>query len=221
MDLTPNNDFRQPLQTELWDIQHQNYNWGQLDGTLGCVHCTSTTRPASPKNRQIIYETDTGRTWSWNGTAWVCIAPGGVGGKRYDSANVVLTTLANNTTEQLTGMETGAFNLEANRIYRVTFLVEWDSTVANDRFLFRIRRATLAGTQIGSEQSEAILNIASREHSVVNGLYVTTTAETGTTFLLTSARSAGTGTNRIYKSNSTRPYGLIELVGASGSMASV
>ena len=32
--------------------------------------CTSTTRPASPYTGQVIYETDTGLTSVWNGTAW-------------------------------------------------------------------------------------------------------------------------------------------------------
>jgi len=32
--------------------------------------CTSTTKPASPYEGQVIYETDTGLTSVWNGTAW-------------------------------------------------------------------------------------------------------------------------------------------------------
>ena len=33
--------------------------------------CTSSTRPASPYDGQMIYETDTDKTLVWNGTAWV------------------------------------------------------------------------------------------------------------------------------------------------------
>lgn len=33
--------------------------------------CTSTTRPAVPYEGQLIYETDTDRVASWNGSAWV------------------------------------------------------------------------------------------------------------------------------------------------------
>jgi hypothetical protein len=33
--------------------------------------CTSTTRPASPYEGQVIYETDTDRTLVWNASAWV------------------------------------------------------------------------------------------------------------------------------------------------------
>jgi hypothetical protein len=36
--------------------------------------CTSTTRPASPYEGQVIYETDTDRVLVWNASAWVMIA---------------------------------------------------------------------------------------------------------------------------------------------------
>ena len=35
--------------------------------------CTSTTRPASPFDGQVIYETDTDRAMVWNGTSWVVL----------------------------------------------------------------------------------------------------------------------------------------------------
>lgn len=35
--------------------------------------CTSTTRPTSPFNGQVIYETDTKQTLVWQGTAWVML----------------------------------------------------------------------------------------------------------------------------------------------------
>ena len=36
--------------------------------------CTSTTRPASPYEGQVIFETDTNSTLSWSGTAWVAVS---------------------------------------------------------------------------------------------------------------------------------------------------
>ena len=38
--------------------------------------CTSTTRPTTPYNGQVIYETDTGRALVWDGTAWEYLATG-------------------------------------------------------------------------------------------------------------------------------------------------
>lgn len=35
--------------------------------------CTSTTRPTSPFNGQVIYETDTKQTLVWQGTVWVML----------------------------------------------------------------------------------------------------------------------------------------------------
>lgn len=45
--------------------------------------CTSTTRPASPYDGQVIYETDTDKTLVYNGTGWVFLStsranPGGL-----------------------------------------------------------------------------------------------------------------------------------------------
>jgi len=45
--------------------------------------CTSSTRPASPYDGQVIYETDTDKTLVWNGSAWVFLStsrsnPGGL-----------------------------------------------------------------------------------------------------------------------------------------------
>lgn len=36
--------------------------------------CTSSTRPASPYEGQVIYETDTDRTLVWNGSGWVFLS---------------------------------------------------------------------------------------------------------------------------------------------------
>jgi hypothetical protein len=38
--------------------------------------CTSSTRPASPYDGQVIYETDTDRAMVWNGTGWVVLSTG-------------------------------------------------------------------------------------------------------------------------------------------------
>lgn len=35
--------------------------------------CTSTTRPSAPYAGQMVYETDTTRTVTWSGTAWVSV----------------------------------------------------------------------------------------------------------------------------------------------------
>jgi hypothetical protein len=37
--------------------------------------CTSTTRPASPFEGQMIYETDTDKTFVYNGSTWIDLSP--------------------------------------------------------------------------------------------------------------------------------------------------
>ena len=38
--------------------------------------CTSTSRPSTPFDGQVIYETDTDKALVWNGTAWVALSTG-------------------------------------------------------------------------------------------------------------------------------------------------
>lgn len=47
-----------------------NNNWDALDLKLGTQVCTSTTRPASPVQGMLVFETDTGFTRKYKGAAW-------------------------------------------------------------------------------------------------------------------------------------------------------
>lgn len=42
----------------------------KIDAAVGCAVCTSGTRPGSPWQGQLIFETDTGKVQVWNGSAW-------------------------------------------------------------------------------------------------------------------------------------------------------
>lgn len=42
----------------------------KIDAAVGCTVCTSGTRPGSPWQGQLIFETDTGKVQVWNGSAW-------------------------------------------------------------------------------------------------------------------------------------------------------
>jgi len=54
------------------------------------IVCTSGTRPASPVNGMTIYETDTGRYITWNGSAWSRV----IGGTNWRYAAYSTATLA-------------------------------------------------------------------------------------------------------------------------------
>lgn len=47
-----------------------NNPWAKVDTLLGTQVCTSTTRPSSPVQGQLIFETDTGLTRKYTGSAW-------------------------------------------------------------------------------------------------------------------------------------------------------
>ena len=53
------------------DAKDINDAFKQIDGYLGVFPCTSGTRPPSPKYRQVIRETDTGRLLYWDNSNWV------------------------------------------------------------------------------------------------------------------------------------------------------
>lgn len=57
---------------------------GRFQGHGAVTQCTSTTRPGSPDEGDIIYETDTDLFFGWNGSAWTSI---GGGGAEYQSAS--------------------------------------------------------------------------------------------------------------------------------------
>jgi hypothetical protein len=62
--------------------------------------CTSSTRPASPYEGQVIYETDTDRVLVWNNSAWVDPSTGRAekGGFTFIKS-VSLTTVTNNVSD--------------------------------------------------------------------------------------------------------------------------
>jgi hypothetical protein len=59
------------------DITDLNSNADDIDAAVGFTICTNATRPASPFTGQSIFETDTGDSFIWDGSAW---QPGGGGG---------------------------------------------------------------------------------------------------------------------------------------------
>lgn len=56
---------------ETADIDKLNDNFDKIDDAVGAFVCTSSTRPGTPWDGQIIFETDTNTFKVWNGSAWV------------------------------------------------------------------------------------------------------------------------------------------------------
>lgn len=220
-DLTPNFGFRKPLQTEDYNIDEQNYNWGVADNLIGVHLCTSTSRPSNPKVRQQIYETDTGQTFVWNGNYWVRTTPGTVGLRRYRTGQQLSANSTQN--EFLTGMESGAIWTEANRLYKVKALVEWHGDSLGIEPVFRIRQDGLNGPVWGKSPGRLLETTGTRYTTYIEAAILTGNNAGNRSFYVTGQRvTSGSTTMRIYGSSDTCPFVEIELMGgASGIMTDV
>ena len=168
--------------------------------------CTSSTRPATPYEGQMIYETDTDKVLVWNGSAWYANwnLPFGV---------MALTTLTTNdtaTTEKVT-ITSSSFTAIANRYYKITFFEgEIISTTATTYCQMRIRKGTTtAGTQLASATAYATTYPTAFSSGTVS---VITTLSAGAQQVVGTINfGAGTGTCASY---ATAPaYLLVEDIG--------
>lgn len=100
--------------------------------------CTSSTRPSVPYEGQLIYETDTDRVASWNGSAWVYTATGGLITVKGETA---FSNVANVTAD---GVFTSAYTN-----YRM--IIRFQISVG--QLSFQLRAATVDATTNYSTQS--------------------------------------------------------------------
>lgn len=77
----PNPD---PVTGDIVDITKLNENADKIDGAISATVCTSSTRPATPFQGQIIAETDTNKLYVRIGTTWFRVFS--------ENASVALTT---------------------------------------------------------------------------------------------------------------------------------
>lgn len=72
--LTSRLKLRKPATTDVVNVDTDlSANFDLIDGAIDSTVCTSGTRPATPFAGQTILETDTKKTYIWNGTIWVPI----------------------------------------------------------------------------------------------------------------------------------------------------
>jgi hypothetical protein len=144
------------------------------------IVCTSSTRPGSPTEGQVIYETDTDRVYVWNGTAWIEVgltfSPPAC--RVYHNANqsipnTTVTVLAfNNERFDTASMHDNVTNnsritITKAGLYVVTGNVEWPTNVAGERVLSVILNAAL--TTIA--QVRALPNTAERTAMALTTVY--------------------------------------------------
>ena len=94
--------------------------------------CTSTNRPTTPYEGQVIYETDTDKVFVWNGTAWVI--PNSPAQNPTGLELVSATTFSASATPSINGCFSSTY---AN--YRI---LAWISTSASTNIRIRWRYGT-------------------------------------------------------------------------------
>lgn len=218
---TPRLGLLKPDAADLYDVGIDNGNMDKLDRVGGLTFCTSVTRPVDPFDGMEIYETDTSLHYAWQAGSpgeWVQITSGSIIGQRYDFPNNTLTTMVNNTTEQLTGMGTGALVIPPNRSVLVRAYVEYDD-VTNGILTWRIRTNDLAGGAWGTKRGRPQVASADRQHEMIEAYVAVGVSGFSGQYVLTAQRAATNATvPRIYRSNVGRPFMYAEVKGHSSRM---
>ena len=115
--------------------------------------CTSSTRPASPYEGQVIYETDTDRVLVWNNSAWVDPSTGRTGRSGYvkiTPTSATNGTVGTNGDVTFSAVGSGDINncfTDDFANYRIMFTGEHSSATATAMYLqLRIGSTTAGGT---------------------------------------------------------------------------
>lgn len=146
--------------------------------TKGILTCTSSTRPGSPTEGQLIFETDTDQVLVYDGTEFIEISGGGGG-----------TVLFQNTQPDVSALETGALWIDSNEDVGTgldiqTFL-RWSKTLSAST-------STISGYD---NNNLNLLYTPGFEQVYINGTLINRgidyTASNGTSVALTEAASSG------------------------------
>ena len=90
--------------------------------------CTSTTKPASPFDGQVIYMTDVDQTAVWDGTAWTVLAP--IAGGRNVIINGAMQVAQRGTSTA--SITTAAYYTADRWLYEPSSMGTWTQSVEND-----------------------------------------------------------------------------------------
>lgn len=159
------------------------------------ANVTGTGVVPSPTNRVMVFDDSDATLKRHNGTTWDIVGrwgthlanPMGVIGGQIRGTD----TAAFNTTETQF-VSSGTVSLLANSAYRVTMSVGYNTTVADDRNLFKIRDTNTSGTirwQVADKINAAGLPFGMH----ISFIYKTTAAEASRSFIGSAIRENGTG----------------------------
>ena len=176
--------------------------------------CTSSTRPASPFDGQMIYETDTNLLRIWNGSAWKTLSYSDY------TSGTVLQTVSSKVTQGYISSTSGTFadvNLSATitpRSASSTILVSatcsvYNNTASTGTGLRLLRDSTVLQTQIDMAFSSAGASLSNPTLTELDSPATTSAV----TYKLQMSRSSGSGTSYIYVNSNPSTITLMEIAG--------
>lgn len=174
-------------------INSKAYVFNNLSPVVANVSGTGVV--PSPLNRQMVFDDSDFGLKRHNGTSWETVGrystalanPLGliIGGQR--SAD----TAAINTTETQF-VTTGTHSLLANSAYQIDLLIGYNTTIADDRFLWKLRDTNTSGT-IRAQAATKINAAGLPFYFIISYIYKTTSAEASRSFIGSVVRENGTG----------------------------
>lgn len=174
--------------------------------------CTSSTRPASPFEGQMIYETDTDKVLVYNGTAWKQVPTAATAGTvlqvvQGSTATVTSTTTSTYIDSNLTATITPS---SSSSLVLVFVSQRTYASAANVGIKLKLLRGS---TQL-TEALEVNFNSAGSGSSLFNPIYQDSPATTSaTTYKTQFALGSGTGTVYTQPSGNLGTITLMEIAG--------
>ena len=175
--------------------------------------CTSSTRPASPFEGQMIYETDTDLVLVWSGSAWVEIASMLTKAPRGIMAFTESTSSDATITSEEVQITGASFTAVANRYYKVTYFEPdvYSVSGATTYVGAKIRLTNISGTV--KQASYTQIPTSGVTNAIMNIVWVGTLSAGTTNFVGSLFSNAGTaGADR---NSTTRAFLLVEDIGAA------
>jgi hypothetical protein len=154
--------------------------------------CTTATRPASPFEGQMIYDTTVAQTLVWNGSAWIGAA--GKVGQVVSASKVDTFTTTSSSFVDVTGMTATITPTSASSTVLVIVNAQFASNNSFSSIGILLRGATSVGggTPAGSRPG-AILGVNSTSNGALpnTNIFIDTPATTSATTYKMQARTDG------------------------------
>lgn len=160
--------------------------------------CTSSTRPTVPYTGQLVYETDTDKVASWNGSAWVYTATGAVVQIKNTTKDDAFTS-SSTTFVDVTGLSVSITPISASN--KILVLVQYSgiNNISTSQHFFQVLRdATPIGVGAAAGNRSPVTGVFNQSDpaGIANRVvaFLDSPATTSATTYKIQARNTGSGT---------------------------